>query len=178
MNLRFACLMPEHFDAVCAFYDEVIAQNTGSKYDVLWRRDLHPSDAAIASALEAGELYGGWMGDRLAVAGIFNQDFAEGYDAFPWRIPAEAGPILCLHLFATHPDFFRQGLAKRYLEQAMTLFREQGIAGVRLDVFATNVPARKLYESAGFELIEEGYLAYEDQEVSHLLFGMYELSLL
>jgi ribosomal protein S18 acetylase RimI-like enzyme len=47
--------------------------------------------------------------------------------------------------------FRRKGIGKALLSRCVDLAREQGLAGVRLLARIDNEPARRLYESAGFE---------------------------
>ena len=43
-------------EAVKTLYDEVVELDRGTEYDVLWRRNLHPSDASLEDAVKAGQL--------------------------------------------------------------------------------------------------------------------------
>ena len=158
-------------------YDVVVEANSGTQYDVLWRRDLHPSDKNIEDALRAGHLYGAWLDGHLVGAGIFNSDFAQGYEDVPWTHVAELDATRCLHLFCTHPGYQGRGIATCFLERALALLKQQGVRVVRLDVFEHNLPAKRLYEKVGFTLAANTYLTYEDQAVSHILFSMYEIAL-
>ena len=83
----------------------------------------------------------------------------------------------CLHLFCTHPDHRGKGSAKALLRDVESLLRQQGVKAVRLDAFAHNAAARNLYEACGYEYRGLGHMEYEDQEVSHLEFAMYERAL-
>ena len=47
-------------------------------------------------------------------------------------------------------DFRRLGIGARLLERTIAAAREIGIERVELEVFASNVPAVRLYEQAGF----------------------------
>lgn len=51
----------------------------------------------------------------------------------------------------THPDFHRRGLARAVMLHAMRLMRDEGAATVTVNHNAVNIPARRLYESLGFE---------------------------
>lgn len=164
-------------DLVKRLYDEVIEANTGTQYDVLWRRDLHPSDASIEAAVRDGEMYVAWLDGEMVGAGILNCDFAEGYESIPWKTQAAPEETRCLHLFCTHPAHQGKGLATDFLVALLGEMRVQGVKTIRLDVFDYNDPAKHLYEKVGFTLAEKTYLTYEDQEVCHILFAMYEIAL-
>jgi len=55
-----------------------------------------------------------------------------------------------------HPDFRRQGIGARLLRAALAHAEKMGLERVELEVFASNQPARRLYESFGF--VVEGTL--------------------
>lgn len=173
-KLEFIIGTPSDFERVCAFYDIVIAANTGTKYDVLWRRDLHPSDESIRNALEAREQALALKDGKVVATAMVNHDFAHGYDLQPWAIEASDDEALCIHLLATHPEMFGQGLGKALLRFIIEHARTTGSRALRLDVFDHNLPAKKLYEAAGFDLVSTTHLTYDDQAVSDILFAMYE----
>ena len=176
-NMRVAPATQGDLESVKRLYDAVVEDNSGTEHDVLWRRDLHPSDAALEAAVAASELYGAWLGSELVGAGVVNCDFAPGYDSVPWRVAAEPGQARCLHLFCTHPAHQDKGYASTFLRELMAQLRAQGVCALRLDVFDYNTPARHLYEKLGFELVGITHLAYEDPQVHHIPFAMYEKAL-
>lgn len=167
----------QDLEGIKKLYDELIEANTGTPYDVLWRRDLHPSDASIEAAVAAGEMYIAIADGELVGAGILNQDFAQGYDSVPWTINPQPESIRCLHLFCTHPNSHGKGIGTAFLQGMFQHMRAQGVKAIRLDVFDYNAPAKRLYEKNGFTCAATTYLTYEDQEVCNILFAMYEVSL-
>lgn len=164
-------------DDVKRLYDDVIEVNSGSKYDVLWRRDLHPSDESIEAAVVQGELVAAYLDGQMIGACVLDHEFACGYDKVPWRVQASLDKVMCLHLFCLHPEVQGRGLASKYLSALADWARAQGMSAIRLDVFYYNEPAKYLYEKMGYGHIERVLLTYEDQEVSTIPFDMYELAL-
>jgi ribosomal protein S18 acetylase RimI-like enzyme len=51
-----------------------------------------------------------------------------------------------------HPDFRQRGIGSQLLRQALALARGIGVERVELEVFASNLAAKKLYERAGFKV--------------------------
>jgi ribosomal protein S18 acetylase RimI-like enzyme len=49
-----------------------------------------------------------------------------------------------------HKDFRRRGIGTRLINEAISRAKERGLERVELEVFASNTPAIKLYEKAGF----------------------------
>lgn len=164
-------------EEVKRLYDEVIAENTGTKYDVLWRRDLHPSDASIEQAIAQGQQYIAYRDGQLIGTCILDTNFASGYESIEWEYEAAPEEARCLHLFCTHPSLHGQGLGAQFLKALFAFAKEEGVKVIRLDVFDYNDPAKHLYEKVGFRLADRTYLQYEDQEVSQILFAMFEIKL-
>ncbi len=66
-------------------------------------------------------------------------------------------------------EFRRQGIAKKLLNQALKLARENAIESVFLEVRKNNLPAIKLYCEAGFNQIGERKGYYPDGENAIIL---------
>lgn len=60
---------------------------------------------------------------------------------------------------AVLPDFRRMGLARKMMEVMVEYARENRAASISLEVRASNLPARNLYETYGFveEAVRRGY---------------------
>lgn len=167
----------DDFQAVCHCYDDIIEENTGTKYDVYWRRDLHPSDAQIEAAIKAGELYLGILDGGIACVSIVNGDFAPGYERVPWNIDVPWDQAKAVHLFGVHPSYQKRGLGVIFLEAIANASREKGIKTLRLDVLDHNTPGLHLYEKAGYKCCGPMQLDYEDQASKSWVFIMYDLVL-
>ena len=175
--VRFAT--EDDIEAVKTLYDEVVELDRGTEYDVLWRRNLHPSDASLEDAVKAGQLVlvEPAAGGALMGAGVVNSDFACGYENVDWPAHLPLDQVRCLHLFCTHPSARGRGAAKRLLRDMAALLKAQGVGAIRLDTFAHNTAARRLYEACGYVYAGPGRMVYEDQDVAHMQFAMYELEL-
>jgi ribosomal protein S18 acetylase RimI-like enzyme len=63
------------------------------------------------------------------------------------------------------PDYRRRGIARKLVEAAITLARNNGAKNVMLEVITANTPARDLYEELGFTRYEESTeLDYADPQ--------------
>ncbi len=63
------------------------------------------------------------------------------------RAAADVGEILNV---GVHPDVLRRGIAETLLEQALAWARQNGVKQLTLEVAASNSPAVRLYQKAGF----------------------------
>lgn len=64
-----------------------------------------------------------------------------------------------LHRIGTHPDFVRQGVANRLLDELIGQIKMVKSTQLLLEVRADNLPAKALYQKLGFEVIDvrKGY---------------------
>lgn len=63
---------------------------------------------------------------------------------------------------ATHPDFRRQGIAERILEEALQAAQIEGVRRAFLEVRSSNVAARKMYKKHGFKFTGRRPHYYKD----------------
>ena len=56
MNVEVGQASYDQIDAIKALNDQVVDRDKGTEYDVLWRRDLHPSDAFLEESCRQGEI--------------------------------------------------------------------------------------------------------------------------
>lgn len=69
-----------------------------------------------------------------------------------WRLPGTSCGAAVLSL-AVDPGFRGQGIGRQLLERAVSRVRELGCDCLRLEVRPDNVPARRLYDGAGFRRV-------------------------
>ncbi len=104
-----------------------------------------------------------------------NDEVAEGYENAPWLAEASCGEYFVIHALGVHPAHKGRGFARELVRKAAETARRRGMHALRLDVLSDNVPAIRLYESAGFRYISNMNLFYEDTGVAEFL--LYELAL-
>lgn len=52
---------------------------------------------------------------------------------------------------AVHPDYRGEGIGRKLLQLLIKIAREKRMSAITLEVRESNIPAQRLYESAGFE---------------------------
>lgn len=75
-----------------------------------------------------------------------------------WMIVDEAH----IATLATHPDFRRQGIAKRLLITALNSAHAEGAQSAMLEVRAGNTIAQTMYQTFGFEAVGRRQRYYKD----------------
>jgi len=86
---------------------------------------------------------------------------AVGYILY-WLLPG----AIDIHNLAVHADYRRRGIARALLQRVINQAKVQSITRVMLEVRKSNLPAQKLYESAGFSVtaIRKGYYSDNDED--------------
>lgn len=141
----------EDTDAVLDFYHRMIDEMQGTDFDILWKRDEHPSDSFIRESVVAGYQYLGIADDgQIATALIIDHTRASGYEKAPWRVDAPVDEIGIVHSVATLPAYHGKGYASALMEFAIDMSREEGLKSLQLDTFVDNVRSHGLYEKLGF----------------------------
>lgn len=137
-----------------------------------WKVGIYPDDLMIRTAIankeyyvieEEGIIYGGMS---------LNTKFTEGYDKVSWKTEAQEGEFLSIHALGVMPEARGRGYAKQLVHFAIEYAKEHDYKAIRIDVYAVNEAAKKLYPSLGFEYVDQVELYYEDTGLADFL--MYE----
>ena len=89
-----------------------------------------------------------------------------------WMILDEAH----IATIATHPDFRRQGIAKKLLMEALNEAYREGAQSALLEVRAGNGAALRMYEAFGFEPVGRRERYYKDNFEDAILMTLHRLS--
>jgi ribosomal protein S18 acetylase RimI-like enzyme len=130
-----------------AFQDELVAMDDLGR---LWRGPGYAEAAAEQCLRETREQRG-----QVLIAELDGQPvgFAAGIvgDLAPFdRLTARAGPYGRVTELYVRPAARRQGIATRLLARLDRYFARAGCDAVRIEVFAPNRAARRLYERLGY----------------------------
>ena len=80
-----------------------------------------------------------------------------------------------IHLFCVAPEFQGQGLARKTMGLVMDESRNAGKKSVRLDAITCNEPAKRLYESLGFQKRDQRN--WYTANLGYIDFYLYEFAL-
>ncbi len=113
------------------------------------------ASAALRTGLPLRSLWH-WLTGRyhLSLWGVGHMILDKLHTGRAWRMPGGDVPARVVSV-AVHPEWQGRGVGRGLMEAALRRLREAGVAQVRLEVRPENTPARRLYESLGFEAIGE-----------------------
>jgi ribosomal protein S18 acetylase RimI-like enzyme len=80
-------------------------------------------------------------------------------------IPDEVDGAWVIDSVATVPEFRRQGIVSKLLEEVVKKGRKQGFHLAQIDMYIGNFPAQKVYEKYGFKVFDEKRDPYFEMEI-------------
>lgn len=163
------------FEAVCAFYWDIIDLMEGQTDTVGWQKGVYPDDAFLQRSISEGNLYLLEREGKLLAAVILNSEWNDGYNGQPWSKDLGPEELLVPHALGVHPSVQRQGIGKSLMNDVMAIACERGKKAVRLDVLRGNTAAEKLYTSIGFRYVGKSVMYYPDTGWAEFL--LYEKNL-
>ena len=119
-----------------------------------WIRDIYPTKAFAATAIERDDLY--ILEDEGNILGtaIINQIQPEAYRGAKWQYDVADSNILVLKTLAIHPMVNRKGYGKAFMKYYEQLAADMGIKYLRLDTNQRNDKARAFYKKLGYKEID------------------------
>ncbi len=167
--------------AVQELYRQIIDHAGRTGDPARWHKYGHPSPKEVTRGIRAGHLYvvvnvaAAPLGSELAGAGFLNGVATAGYQHVAWPTGARAEESLVLHALGVSPEHLRKGVARFFLAQAVALGARLGKTALRLETFADNTPALRLYRGYGF--VDVGTHKLEEKGLEHENFQLFELPL-
>jgi len=70
-------------------------------------------------------------------------------------IPEDVEGAWVVDSVATVPEFRRQGITSKLLEEMLEKGRSQGFRRAQINIYIGNIPAQRLYEKHGFQIMDE-----------------------
>ena len=128
--------------------------------------EVYPSRATHEEDIREKHLY--LLRDGELVGSIvLNAVESPEYSSVRWAY--EGVSVGVIHRLMVHPSYQGRGYAKKIVRAAELLAMERGVAAVRLDAYAGNEAALRLYRSLGYRVAGEvvfrkgKFICYEKQ---------------
>ena len=156
------------FTAICALYQSVCAAMNAAGNDQ-WVWGDYPTEDFLRKTLDAGTLYVAREEDALLCAVTVDTCFDPEYDGVNWLFGGKPGAF---HRLAIAPDQQGKGLGKKIIADVCDILCSQGCDTLRIDTYAPNAAAQKLYAAIGMRKAGEVRFFHREQP-----FYCYELPL-
>ena len=109
--------------------------------------------------------------DAICASMVLNHEQAKEYAEVDWRYPGAGDEVLVIHTLCVPPSRSGHGYGRKMVEFAQTFAERGGCTTIRIDTFAHNEPAKKLYLRNGFRIAGYGRILLQgliDEEQAYL----------
>ena len=115
--------------------------------------EKYPTEDIIKTDILKQQMYKLLQNKKIVSAIVINDEQDDEYKSGKWKYTE--GKIAVIHRLCVHPDFQNQGIGKKAMICAENLLYENNYLAVRLDAFAQNPYALRLYEKLGYSRVGE-----------------------
>ena len=167
---------PADLPAIADIYDAILTrEESGGPVYTNWQRGKYPTMDTARQALGDGTLYVGE--DVGSLWGVVNLNAVQlpEYDDIPWTIPAERERVGVIHTLCIPPCHAGRGLGRQMVQYAKQHAAAMGCTVIRLDTWAGNTPAARLYQTNGFSLCGRAEVLFQGRIPEELIFLEYQI---
>lgn len=162
MSLTIRPGTPEDLDALERLYGEVCGHMAATVNYCGWKKDVYPARQDAEAGIRDSGLFLAEENGEAAGSFILSPRQEDAYRDGQWPSDLPEGDVLAIYTFTVHPRHRGQGVGRAMLDFAARHASERGVKALRLDVYEKNLPAIRLYESAGFRYAGAVSLGLED----------------
>ena len=151
MEIRKA--QKDDLDGIEKIYDRVHDAEEKGLSTVGWIRNVYPTRRTAEDALNRGDLFVIVDDNKIAAVAVINQIQVPEYKDAAWKHDAANEEVMVLHGLAVDPLEKGKGLGRAFVAFYESYAKQHGCPALRMDTNVTNVRARRLYQSLGYEEI-------------------------
>ena len=138
-----------------------------------WVYGQHPTDKIILGYIQQNAMYILEENGVILAAVAVTMSQPEDYHNIEWQHELMDDEAAVVHILCTNPDYQKQGIGRKMVEECVCLAKKAGKKAVRLDALESNTPAHRMYEAMGFELRGKQNLYAENTGWTIFLFFEY-----
>lgn len=160
-NIQIKKALETDLDCIGKLYEDLCDYlETHTNYPG-WKKGIYPARRDAEKGLLENSLYIARLGEKAAGTIILKHEPEEGYENGKWLTENDYKHIYVVYTLAVHPDFLNSGVGTELLMFAECVAGKERCVSLRLDVVKGNIPAEKLYQKCGYQLIGTVSLGYE-----------------
>ena len=140
-----------------------------------WAKGVYPTKETAEMGIIEKSLFCLRVDSKIVGSIILNNKQENAYDKVTWGLNAVHNQVIVIHTLVVHPNFMKQGIARKLIEFAKEYAIRKSAKTIRLDVAVQNTPAISLYEKCGYTYVGTVDLDLGLEQVKW--FKLYELIL-
>ena len=163
-------------DAIGRHYTELLTHATETgRSTTNWAPGDSPTRETAAKAQAEGALYVPEEAGETVASVILNQHQDESYAEINWQYSAPPEQVLVIHTLCIPPCHAGRGLGRQMVQYAKQHAAAMGCTVIRLDTWAGNTPAARLYQTNGFSLCGRAEVLFQGRIPEELIFLEYQI---
>lgn len=163
-------------DAIGRHYTQLLTHEAETgRSTTNWVLGVYPTRETAAKALAEGTLYVLEEAGEMVASVILNQYQDDFYRSIPWQYPAEDNQVLVIHTLCIPPRHAGRGLGRQMVQYAKQHAAAMSCTVIRLDTWAGNTPAARLYQKNGFSLCGRAEVLFQGRIPEELIFLEYQI---
>ena len=147
MNIQYRLGTMEDLPEVCTLVRSV-TETLQKQGNFQWD-EYYPDENFLRQDIQKNQLFLGIIEGELVAIGVLNQYCEAEYQSGKWTEPN--APYYVLHRFCVNPRLQSQGIGRNMLSCIEQTAIQLGAQWIRLDVFAKNPRAIRLYQHSGYQ---------------------------
>ena len=139
-------------EAIAKTYDDLLAFEAQHGSVSNWKPGIYPTIHVPEKRVPEGSMYVWEEAGEIRASMILNQLQAPEYAAIPWMYPADPAEVLVIHTLCVPPQNSGHGYGSQMVTYAKEHAKRIGCSVIRIDTYAHNEPAKRLYQKHGFRI--------------------------
>ncbi|MGJ8665270.1 MAG: GNAT family N-acetyltransferase [Patiriisocius sp.] len=123
--------------------------------------DEYPNTKAFEKDVSRGELYVLLSSEIIIGCITISEEKDVEYNQIAWN--TQDSKHYYIHRLAIHPDYQHQGNAKKLMDYAEMLAKQNNVVSVRLDTFSQNQRNQKFYLARGYQKMGEVFFPRQSE---------------
>ncbi len=174
MEYRIVKCDESHLNMLVEFYGKVTDHLSRTVNYPKWVPGVYPGRDSIHKAITDKVQYMCLEQETVTGAFILNADPQGDYSKGDWQRQLNEGEYLIIHTLAVLPELSGRGIGRYIVDYCIEKAKRERFKAIRIDVVPDNIPARRLYEKAGFTYAGEKDLSRNIEEIPR--FALYEMN--
>ena len=163
-------------DAIGRHYTELLTHETETgRSTTNWALGVYPTRETAAKAQAEGALSVLEEPGETVASVSLNQHQDELYAEINWQYSAPPEQVLVIHTLCIPPCHAGRGLGRQMVQYAKQHAAAMGCTVIRLDTWAGNTPAARLYQTNGFSLCGRAEVLFQGRIPAELIFLEYQI---
>lgn len=148
--------IPSDIAAITTTYNDLLVYEEQNGNISNWKLGVYPTIAVPKSKVPTGTMYVLEENGEICASMVLNHEQADEYTDIAWKYPGDDTTVLVIHTLCVPPQKAGHGYGQRMVQFAKDYAAQLCCSTIRIDTYAYNEPAKRLYQKNGFRIAGYG----------------------